>query len=47
MQDYDKTTRFTGTIDRAASSLVTIFDGDIAPRTIRLSEFGENYILRA
>lgn len=47
MQDYDKTTRFTGTANQTTSSLVTIFDGNAAPHTIRLSEFGENYILRA
>ena len=44
MQDYDKTTRFSGAANQTTSSLVTIFDGDIAPRTIRLSEFGKNFI---
>ena len=44
MQDYNKTTRFTGGANQTASSLVTIFDGNIAPRTIRLSEFGKNFI---
>ena len=44
MQDYDKTTRFTGVANQVASSLVTIFDGNSAPRTIRLNEFGKNFI---
>lgn len=44
MQDYDKTTRFTGAANQVASSLVTIFDGNSAPRTIRLNEFGKNFI---
>lgn len=44
MQDYDKTTRFSGAANQTTSSLVTIFDGDIALRTIRLSEFGKNFI---
>lgn len=44
MQDFDKTTHFVGAINQIASSLVTIFDGSIAPRTIRLNEFGKNFI---
>lgn len=44
MQDLDKTTRFTGAANQVASSLVTIFDGDSVPRTIRLNEFGKNFI---
>ena len=44
MQDYDKTTRFTGAANQTASSLVTIFDGDSAPRTIRFNDFGKNFI---
>ncbi len=44
MQDLDKTTRFIGASNQVASSLVTIFDGDSAPRTIRLDEFGKNFI---
>jgi len=44
MQDFDKTTRFTGAATHIASSLVTIFDGNSAPRTIRLNEFGKNFI---
>lgn len=44
MQDFDKTTRFTGIINPTASSLVTIFDGASAPHTIRLGEFGKNFI---
>ena len=44
MIDLDKTTRFTGAANQVASSLVTIFDGNAAPRTIRLNEFGKNFI---
>lgn len=44
MQDYDKTVRFSGASNPTVSSLVTIFDGDIAPRTIRLGEFGKNFV---
>ena len=44
MQDYDKTTRFTGAANQTVSSLVTIFDGNIAPHTIQLGEFGKNFI---
>lgn len=44
MQDYDKTTQFTGRTNQTVSSLVTIFDGNIAPRTIRLGEFGKNFV---
>ena len=44
MQDYDKTTHFTGAFNQATSSLVTVFDGNSAPRTIRLNEFGKNFI---
>lgn len=44
MQDYDKTTRFAGTTNQSASLLVTIFDSATAPHTIRLDEFGKNFI---
>ena len=44
MQEFDKTTHFVGAINQTASSLVTIFDGNSAPRTIRLNEFGKNII---
>lgn len=44
MQDYDKTSRFAGEANQVTSSLVTIFDGKSAPRTIRLGEFGKNNI---
>ncbi len=44
MRDFDKTTHFAGEIGQAASSLVTIFDGSQAPRTLRLNEFGKNTI---
>lgn len=41
MNDLDKT---TGAANQVASSLVTIFDGNSAPRTIRLNESGKNFI---
>lgn len=44
MQDFDKTTRFNGVVNKTDSSLVTIFDGNSAPRIIRLNEFGKNFI---
>ena len=44
MPDYDKTTRFVGASSSTTTSLVTIFDGTAAPRTIQLNEFGKNFI---
>ena len=44
MQDLDKTTRFTGAACPSSGSLVTIFDGSHAPKTLQLSSFGRNYI---
>lgn len=44
MQDYDKTTRFTGAVKQVTGSLVTIFDGSSVPRTIRLDQFGKKII---
>lgn len=44
MQDLDKTVSFSGTPNQAANSLVTIFDGDCAPRTIHLNEFRKNFV---
>ena len=44
MQDLDKTTHFIGVENQTSSSLVTIFDGSSTPRTIRLNEFGKNFI---
>ena len=44
MGSINKTTRFAGVLNQTCSSLVTIFDGDITPCTIRLSEFGKNFI---
>ena len=43
MQDYDKTTRFTGSTSQTTSPLVTLFDGISKPRTIQLNEFGKNF----
>lgn len=44
MQDYDKTTRFTGAANQTASSLVTIFDGGISPRTMPTQRVQEKFI---
>lgn len=44
MKDFNKTTYFVDTINQTDNSLVTIFDGQSAPRTIRLNEFGRNFI---
>ena len=44
MRDYDKTTRFNSATNQVASSLVTIFDGDSAPRTIQFNELGKKII---
>lgn len=44
MQDLDKTTRFTGAACPSSGSLVTIFDGSHAPKTLQLNGFGKNYI---
>lgn len=44
MQNFDKTTRFAQFSDNIASSLVTIFDGNEAPRIVDLSSFGKNVV---
>ena len=44
MDSFEKTTRFVGAPSQTASSLVTIFDGNSAPRTIRLNGIGKDYI---
>lgn len=48
MQDLDKTMRFVGApgqvAGQASGSMVTVFDGNSAPRTIRLDEFGKNVV---
>ena len=44
MQDYDKTTRFTGTANYISSSLVTIFDGNKTPQTVELNKIGKKFI---
>ena len=43
MQDFDKTTRITNSpsaMGLMSNLLVTIFDGDAQPKTIRLDDFG-------
>lgn len=44
MQDLDKTSRFAGVINRPEGSLVTVFDGEQAPKTVQLDQFGKQYI---
>lgn len=44
MQELDKTTRFAGVVNQTSGSLVTIFDGNLKPRTIRFSEFDKKVI---
>ena len=44
MQDFDKTTYFAQTAEDTASSMVTIFDGNETPRTIKLNEYGKHCI---
>lgn len=44
MQDLDKTTHFAGSMNQTGGSLVTIFDGNTAPRIIRLSDFKKNFV---
>ena len=45
MQNLDKTTHFVGVADQTVvGSLVTIFDGNAQPRTIRLKDFGKHSI---
>lgn len=44
MQDIDKTTHFICAANQTAGSLVTFFDGNCSPRTIRLNAFGKNFI---
>ena len=44
MHNTDKTTHFVGTTNQTDRSLMTICDGNSEPRTIRLNEFGKNFI---
>lgn len=44
MQDFDKTIHFFRAARCATSSLVTVFDGEKKPQTIRLNEFRKNFI---
>lgn len=44
MQDLDKTSRFVRPQRRSGSSLVTIFDGALAPRTLDLARFGKGVV---
>lgn len=44
MQDLDRTTYFAGHTEPIKGSLVTIFDGNKAPQTIQLSQYGKKVI---
>ena len=44
MNYTDKTTHFATVINQTAGSLVTIFDGTDAPKTVKLNAFGKNFI---
>lgn len=44
MQDFDKTSFFSQTAEESTSSLVTVFDGSETPRTVKLNEYGKNFI---
>lgn len=44
MHDFDKTTYYAQTAEETASSLVTVFDGGETPRTVKLNEYGKNFI---
>ncbi len=44
MLDFDKTTYYAQTAEEMTSSLVTIFDGGKTPRTVKLNEYGKNFI---
>ena len=42
--DMDKTIRFSGSAGKTSGALVTIFDGSMEPKTIRLDAFRKNFI---
>ncbi|MBQ4562693.1 MAG: ATP-binding cassette domain-containing protein [Clostridia bacterium] len=44
MNDFDKTTSFARSYQSTDSSMVTIFDSNNAPRTIRLDSYGKNFV---
>ena len=44
MDLFEKTTNFTGATTSVGGSLVTIFDGTSAPRTIYLNSFKKNFV---
>lgn len=44
MGDYNKTTLFSGAVNKAGSSLVTVFDGISAPYTVQLNNYGKSVI---
>ncbi len=44
MEGFNKTISYSGAVNRAGTSLVTIFDGNAAPRTIHLGSFGKGII---
>ena len=44
MQEFDKTMSFVRTADGLGSSLVTIFDGNDAPQTLNLNQYGKGFV---
>ena len=44
MDQLDSTTYFSGRVKKTESSLVTIFDGGMAPRTVRLDAYGKSAV---
>ncbi len=44
MQDFEKTTRFSGSFVHSTGSTITVFDGYDIPRTIHLDSFGKDYV---
>ncbi|MBR4308128.1 MAG: ATP-binding cassette domain-containing protein [Oscillospiraceae bacterium] len=44
MIDFEKTTRFSTTQSSTTGSMLTIFDGNSAPKTIRLDGFGKSMV---
>ena len=44
MHDFDKTTYYAQTAEETTGSLVTIFDAGETPHTVKLNEYGKNFI---
>ncbi len=44
MQNAERTTSFRNAVNQMSSSIVTIFDGNTAPKSFQLSAFGKNFV---